>query len=113
PFGGHMTFSLEYMGDTNRTKTLKTFRPFDNDLFFGILYDFGNRLQSTVQMGWVKDLANDEMALRLEGSTKIYKDLKLNVGGMIVRRGNEANTPISFFENNSYVYTSLSYSWGK
>lgn len=109
---GRLTLMGEYLGELNQAQNLRNFRPFQNDVFVGLSYDWLNIKNTRFELGVIKDLGNRETAIAGEMSSKLYKELKLNVGGMILTTKNGLNTPLSFFQNNSHVWTKLSYSWG-
>ncbi len=109
---GDLTLTLEYMGEPNFERKLRNFRPFQNDLFVGARFLFSDYRQSECEVGLVKDLGNEELALLTHVSTKLYKDLRGEVGALIVHRDGTTNSPISYFDNNSQVYAKVSYTFG-
>lgn len=109
---GSLRLSFEYLFSTERTVDLENFRPFQNDLFFGFQYDFNNTKGTRIEFGVIKDLGNKEAILISEISSRIYKGLKLAVGGVFTHRDGNLNSPLSFFENNSFFRTRLSYNFG-
>ncbi len=109
---GDLKLTAEYLGENNHENSLRDFRPFKNDAFLGLQYDFNNTLFSLIKLGVIKDLNNRETIGKLEVSTKIYKELKLDVEGLLILKSSSPNTPLSYFENNSSIMTKLSYSFG-
>lgn len=110
---GELKVTLEYLGEDDHQTTLRDFRPFKNDLFAGLQYDFNNSRLTQIKMGVIKDLGNRELMGEFEFSSKLYKELKLEIEGVWVIRDSDAQTPLSVIENNSSVMTHLSYSFGK
>ncbi len=110
---GELKLTLEYLGEENHETTLRDFRPFKNDLFSGFQYDFNNSRLTHIKMGVIKDLGNREMIGKFEFSSKLVKELKLEVEGVWVIRDSDAQTPLSVIDNNSSVMTRLSYAFGK
>ncbi len=109
---GDFKLTAEYLGEPNQSTSLADFRPFKNDVFFGIQYDFDNTRFTEIKMGIIKDVSNKEWVAKGELSTKIYKELKLNFEGTVVQRDSSAQSPISIFENNSNLMLGLSYTLG-
>ena len=110
---GDMRVTFEYLGEVDHKTTLRDFRPFKNDLFFGFQYDFNNTRSSQIKFGVIKDLANREVLITFAINSKIYKELKMEVKGVFIRRDDDlANSPVSFFDNNSYLLGRLSYAFG-
>lgn len=111
-FSGSLTFTLEYYGENNQSVELEEFRPFKNDLFFGVLYDFNNIRLTQIKLGVLKDLSNRELVALLDFQSKLYKQLKIQVQGLYIGQDSDSTAPLSFFPNNSYLMTRLSYSFG-
>jgi len=105
-----LTIMGAYYGDTEGA-SLKNFRPFQNDLFASIRADFNDTHQNTLNLGLTKDLSNTELAIMAEWQMRLYRELKIAAGGIYVHQAQNLNTPISFFDNNSQVYTKISYSF--
>lgn len=110
---GTLILIAEYIGENNHSTVFEEFRPLKNDVFVGLDLLLNDVRSTELKAGIIKDLNNSEMIVKLEGSTKIYKELKLSLGGMIINQDKDPNMPLSFFDNNTSVYTSLSYSFGK
>lgn len=110
--GGDLTLVVEYHIEANPEYNLQNFRPFQNDLFVGWRYEFLDKRDSRIEFGMFKDMGNQELLLSSEFSTRLYKELKFFAGGLLVAK-DEERTPLSVMDNNSYVYSKLSYSWGK
>ncbi|MBF0105254.1 MAG: hypothetical protein HQM16_07995 [Deltaproteobacteria bacterium] len=110
---GQLTLKLEYLGEDDRnTSILKETRPFKNDLFAGVRYAFNNTRQSEIDLGVIKDLSNVETLLMVSVSSKIVREFKLGIQGVVVNRSGDQFQPLSFFENNSYIMTRVSYAFG-
>jgi len=109
--GGSLIFSLEYLSENKREASLEDLRPFKNDIFFGTSLDFGNVKQSKIEVGAVKDLSNRELAIFFSLTTKLIKELKLAIEGAIIRQDPNQNEPLSFFDNNSFIQSKLSYTF--
>ncbi len=110
---GTLILSAEYLGEDKHSSIFEEFRPLKNDVFVGLQFLLNDVRSTEVKAGVIKDLGNREMIVKLEGSTKIYKELKLTIGGMIINQDPNLNLPLSYFDNNTSVYTNLSYSFGK
>jgi hypothetical protein len=111
-FGGDLTLTLEYLGEDDHEIILEEFRPFKNDVFFGLQYQLNNTRLTQFQVGVIKDLDSQEMITQFAASTKIVKELKLSIEGVIVNQSDNADLALSFIENNTYVLGSLSYTFG-
>lgn len=109
---GDLTLIFEYLGEKDLEYTMRNFRPFKADFLFGIQYDLLNAKETRINGGVIKDLDNNEAIFILEASSKIYKELKFGLEGVFVHRDTDNLTPISFFDNNSYILARLSYSFG-
>lgn len=106
---GSLTLLGEYYRELPGASTLRNFRPFQNDLFVGINYNFSNNLRMKAATGVVKDLVSSETAVVVDFSARIYQNLRVSLSGILVKRSIGATTPISFFRNNSHVGVKLSY----
>ncbi|EKD41779.1 MAG: hypothetical protein ACD_73C00535G0001 [uncultured bacterium] len=106
----NVTLMAAYYGDTEGA-SLRNFRPFQNDLFFGARADFNDTHQNQAEIGFVKDLGNSELAFMAQWQMRLYRELKLKIGGLILSPSEGLKTPISFFDNNSQVYSKISYSF--
>lgn len=109
--GGEIEVTMEYLIDTDQGENLRNFRPFQNDLFVGSRWRFNDRRDSKIEAGVIKDLTNREAVFLFEGSTKIYRELRAALRGVVVNRDLSHTTPLSFFDNNSYVSLKVSYAW--
>lgn len=109
---GTLIFALEYLGENERSLDFEEFRPLKNDLFAGVRLLLNDVRLTQIEVACLKDLANSEMIILAEGSTSIYRELKLTLGGMVVNQDSNPDMPLSFFDNNTYVYSKLSYSFG-
>lgn len=107
----NLTVVAEYLGETSE-QNLRNFRPFKNDLFVGVRCNFENAKETRFELGFIPDLANGELAVLADFSSKVYRELKLNAGAVIVKTGDEEFSPITYFGNNSYVRAGLSWSFG-
>ncbi|MBU0504432.1 MAG: hypothetical protein ABII18_10295 [bacterium] len=107
-----LRLTVEYYGEDDDARELAEYRPLKNDIFLGADYDFNNRLMTHLRLGVLKDLGNTELAIILETETKIYRELKWEVQAAIVNRDSDPTAPLSYFDNNSYLLTRLSYSFG-
>jgi len=107
-----LRLTAEYYGENNRRRELAEYRPLKNDLFIGFDYDFNNCLMSHVRLGFLKDLSNTELAIIIETKTKLYRELTWEVKAVIVNRDSDPNAPLSYFDNNSYITSTLSYAFG-
>lgn len=110
--GGTLVFTLEYLGEDDHSVILEEFRPFKNDIFFGLRYELNNTKLTRLEAGVLKDLTNQEMIVKYEFSTLLIDNLKLNVHGIVLNQASDPQAPLSFFENNTYVAAQLSYSFG-
>ncbi|MBI4411047.1 MAG: hypothetical protein HY541_01010 [Deltaproteobacteria bacterium] len=111
---GTMRFIFEYLGEIDHSTSLRDFRPFKNDLFVGFQYDFNNTRSTQLKLGVIKDLVNQEAMMKFEFDTKIYRELKFAIEGVFVHRDSTLqNSPISFFDNNSYLLGRFSYAFGE
>lgn len=110
--GGEIEATVEYLIDTDQGENLRNFRPFQNDLFVGSRLRLNDRRDSKIEVAVIKDLTNREAVFLFEGSTKIYKELRTALKGVIVNRDPSHTTPLSFFDNNSHLVFKFSYSWG-
>ncbi|MBX7148911.1 hypothetical protein K1X76_07465 [bacterium] len=108
----NVTLAAEYLGEDSHESNLKNFRPFKNDVFLGVTWDFQNKLMSALKLGVIKDLSNAETAILFDAETKIYKDLKASLTALILTQGDITYSPISYFDNNSRVGAQLSYTFG-
>lgn len=105
--------ALEYYLEQSPSSTLRDFRPFQNDLFFGIQYLSHNRLDTQAKLGVIKDLSHKETGIFVDVSTKTYKDLEVFAGALfLVQDSSQTNSPISYFKNNSQAKIGLRYSFG-
>ncbi len=110
--GGTLSFTAEFLGEDFGATAFQDFRPFKRDLLLGARYEFNNVRLTRIELGTLKDLENTELISMINFETELYKDLRLNVQAAIVNRDGTSGQPISFFENNSYVMTKISYEFG-
>lgn len=103
------TLILEYYFEDNEEIILQEYRPFKNDLFAGILYQFNDRFQNQLSVGVIKDLKNQEVLARASWSVQFYKNFLFELEGMVLRRDPNTQKPFSFFDNNSSIRAKLSY----
>ncbi|MDO8519853.1 MAG: hypothetical protein Q7T11_06790 [Deltaproteobacteria bacterium] len=108
---GEIELTTEYLREFKSGSDFTNFRAFQNDLFVGCQYRAGNRAETSAELGMIKDLTNTEMIWLARLESRLYKDIKGGLEGILVRRGN-GTTPLSFFDNNSYVSAKLSWSFG-
>lgn len=109
-FGGHLaTVSIEYYFEDNSEVILREFRPFKNDLFVGLNYQFNDSLQNQIQLGFVKDLGHQELVAKASWALVFAKNFSFEIAGTVVRRDSGSTTPLGFFENNSYVLAKIGY----
>jgi hypothetical protein len=109
---GDLTLIAEYLGEDHHSNLIQEFRPFKNDIFFGMRYDFNNLHLTQAQFGLIKDLSNRETLWIMDINSKIYKELKLGLRGVIVNPDPNSSLPLSFFPNNTYIMARFSYSFG-
>lgn len=109
---GTLVLAVEYLGEDDHTLILEEFRPLKNDIFVGLQWQLNDTRLTQVEMGAIKDLSNWEMVFIFEAGTKLYKDLRFSAGGMIINQDDDPGLPLSFFDNNTYLYAKLSYDWG-
>jgi len=107
---GILRMTLEYYGENNTALKLGEYRPFKKDIFFGFEYDFNNPMMTQIKMGFMKDLSNTEFVSIIDFDTKVYRELKFGLRAVFVNRDSDANAPLTYFENNSFVSTRVS--WG-
>lgn len=109
---GDLNLALEYLGENKHSNELQELRPFKNDVFLGAKWNLNNHLLTELQLGAVKDLTNKELVALLDGSTRIYKGLRLGVQATYVIKDDENGSVLSFFDNNTFVSARLSYNFG-
>lgn len=110
---GALTLILEYLGEQSHESSLRNFRPFRNDLFFGARYEWMNSKETWLSLGTFKDLSNTESAILVDFSTKLVKELKLGLSALFVTQdADEDFSPLSYFDNNSFMLARLSYPFG-
>jgi hypothetical protein len=110
---GELKLLAEYLGENAHNNAFNNYRPFKNDLAIGAEYLFNDRRLSHLQAGFIKDLGNAELIVRLEGETKVYKECKLGLRWTTILKDSDPSAPLSLFDNNSYVEATLSYAFGK
>ena len=108
---GEIEVTLEYLKEFNRGSGLRNFRPFQNDLFLGGRYRANNRQDTTAELGIIKDVTNRETVFVARAESRLYRNLKGGLESIAVIRGS-GDTPLSYFDNNSYIMAKLSTSFG-
>ena len=80
--------------------------PFQNDLFFGARLAMNDEASSEILAGAFFDLDNSSKSLRLEGSRRIGKGVKLNVEGQVFTDV-DLNDPLNVFAKDDYIQLEL------
>lgn len=96
---GSLKLSLEYLGDSERKSGILNFRPFRNDIFLGAHYDVNDAKLTMMEIAFIKDLDNEELAIIGSVTRKLYKELKLEIQGAYIIQDELNTEPLSFFEN--------------
>lgn len=112
---GEVQLFFEYLGDVGQDSDaafLQSFRPFQNDVMFGLFYRLGNSRDTTIKLGVVKDLSHSEFVVFGELTSKLYKQLSGGVKTMWVNK-EATGTAFSYFDHNSHASVFLSYTFGK
>ncbi len=80
--------------------------PFQNDLFFGARLAMNDEASSELLAGAFIDLDNSTKSLRLEGSRRIGKGLKLNIEGQVFTDV-DLNDPLNTFAKDDFIQLEL------
>ncbi len=110
---GELKILAEYLGENSHSNAFNNYRPFKNDLAIGADYLFNDTRMSHLEAGFIKDLSNEELIVRLEAETKVYKEFKVGARWTTVLKDSDPSAPLSLFDNNSYLEATLSYAFGK
>jgi hypothetical protein len=106
-----ITLTLEYAGEDNRSVTLQGLRPFKNDLFLALLWEFHDAAQSQFLASASVDLGNGESLFELALERKLVGELKALLRGNIILREQQQFTVFGLFPPNSSISFGLAYSF--
>lgn len=107
----NLIMTLEYMGVLQDQNGYFNPNAFQNDLLFGVQYSHEGARQVQAMAGVIKDLGSKEWLTLSETSMHIAHGIRFGAQFFTIHKSD--GSAFDLFDNNSFVKTYLSYTWGQ